>query len=295
MVYTRLDDVLFRLDDLPAMPKARRILMTTPEHFSVEYVINPHMAGHVGQTNRSAARSQWQTLKDAYERLGLDVATVAGADGQPDMVFCANQTLPFVLPDGQKGVVLSNMHANERKGEVPHYARFFEGLGYAAHPLDAALGDFEGMGDALWHAGRRLLWGGYGFRTSLDAYERISALADAPVLALELRDPDFYHLDTCLSVLDDETALYYPGAFTADGVALLRAFWPRLVEAPADDARERFACNAHCPNGRHVLIHPGSRVTNARLREAGYEVVEIETGEYLKSGGSVFCMKVVYW
>ena len=46
---------------------------------------------------------------------------------------------------------------------------------------------------------------------------------------------------------------------------------------------------------RHMLLHPGSRVTNARLREAGYEVVEIETGEYLKSGGSVFCMKVVYW
>ena len=223
------------------------------------------------------------------------MATVDGVDGQPDMVFCANQTLPYLRGDGAKGVVLSNMHAPQRAGEVEHFRRFFGGLGYATTPLPDALGDFEGMGDALWHAGRRLLWGGYGFRTSLDVYARVSEAVDAPVLALELQDPDFYHLDTCLSVLDAETALYYPGAFTAEGVALLRAFWPRLVEAPADEARGLFACNAHCPDGRHVVVQKGCRVTNARLREAGFEAVEVETGEYLKSGGSVFCMKVAYW
>lgn len=295
MVYTRLADVPFRLDDLPEMPEARRVLMASPEHFSVEYVINPHMAGHVGQTDRAAARAEWEGLRAAYERLGLAVDVVPGAEGLPDMVFCANQTLPYLAADGTKGVVLSTMHADQRKGEVEHFAQHFSERGYATAALPEALGDFEGMGDALWHAGRRLLWGGYGFRTGLDAYARVSEIADAPVLALELQDPDFYHLDTCLSVLDGQTALYYPGAFTADGLALLRAFWPRLVEAPADDARERFACNAHCPDGRHVLIHPGSRVTNARLREAGFEVVEVETGEYLKSGGSVFCMKVMTW
>ena len=31
------------------------------------------------------------------------------------------------------------------------------------------------------------------------------------------------------------------------------------------------------------------------LREAGFEVVELDTDEYLKSGGSVFCMKLMYW
>jgi N-dimethylarginine dimethylaminohydrolase len=295
MVFTRLSDVPFRLADLPAMPTPERVLLTSPAHFSVEYVINPHMAGHVGQTDRARAHRQWETLRAAYERAGLDVEVVEGAEGLPDMVFCDNQTLPFVRADGTKGVVLSQMHAPQRRDEVDHYARFFEDEGYEAHPLGLPGTDFEGMGDALWHPGRRLLWGGYGFRTALDAYERVSTLTEAPVLALELLDAEFYHLDTCLSALDERTALYYPGAFQPDGLELLRGFWDTLIEAPEDEARHLFACNAHCPDGRHVLIQRGCDLTCERLREAGFKPVELDTEEYLKSGGSVFCMKVTYW
>ncbi len=124
---------------------------------------------------------------------------------------------------------------------------------------------------------------------------RVSALTGAPVLALELLDPEFYHLDTCLSALDERTALYYPGAFQPEGLALLRRFWDTLIEAPEDEARHLFACNAHSPDGQHVLIQRGCTVTNARLTAAGYHVVELDTDEYLKSGGSVFCMKLMYW
>ncbi|HYE58027.1 MAG TPA: arginine deiminase-related protein [Rhodothermales bacterium] len=295
MVYTRLSDVPFRLADLPAMPRPEHVLLTSPDHFSVEYVINPHMAGHVGQTDRTKARQQWETLRAAYERTGLDVDVVEGEAGLPDMVFCANQTLPFVREDGSKGVVLSQMHAEQRRAEVNHFARFFEDEGYKPVPLGLPGTDFEGMGDALWHPGRRLLWGGYGFRTALDAYQRVSALTGAPVLALELLDPEFYHLDTCLSALDEKTALYFPGAFQPEGLEMLNGFWETLIEAPEDEARHLFACNAHCPDGRHVLIQRGWDLTNERLREAGFKPVELETEEYLKSGGSVFCMKLAYW
>jgi N-dimethylarginine dimethylaminohydrolase len=151
------------------------------------------------------------------------------------------------------------------------------------------------MGDALWHPGRRLLWGGYGFRTELAVYEHLSETLAVPVLPLALHDPEFYHLDTCLCPLDEQTALVYPGAFTAEGLETVRAHFERVIEAPEDEARTRFACNAHSPDGQTVLIQRGCTVTNARLREAGYEVVELETDEFLKSGGSVFCMKVMYW
>jgi N-dimethylarginine dimethylaminohydrolase len=44
-----------------------------------------------------------------------------------------------------------------------------------------------------------------------------------------------------------------------------------------------------------VLIQRGCAVTNERLRAAGYEVRELDTDEFLKSGGSVFCMKLLMW
>ena len=286
----------YPLASLPAIPLPKRVLMTTPDHFQVKYVINPHMAGNIGEVDRAEAERQWQALGAAYESIGMEVVRVNGQPGLPDMVFCANQTLPFSTPGGDRGVVLSRMHADQRKPEVDHYARFFEDEGYEVHGLDADLpGDFEGMGDAIWHPGRYLLWGGYGFRTDRTVYERLGDKLGFPILPLLLEDPEFYHLDTCFCPLDETTVLIYPGAFDADGLATIRDHFERVIEAPEDESRELFACNAHSPDGLHVIIQTGCTQTNALLREAGYTVIEVDTSEYLKSGGSVFCMKLMFW
>ena len=284
------------VDALPAIPRPGRVLLTTPDHFEVAYVINPHMEGNVGDVDRGRARRQWEALREAYERLDIRVSVIEGAAGLPDMVFCANQTLPYLTPGGEKGAVMSRMHAPQRKPEVGHYERFFQSQGYETHGLDPDLpGDFEGMGDAIWHPGRYLLWGGYGYRTDRQVYERLSSALGFPILPLALDDPDFYHLDTCFCPLDEETVLLYPGAFDAEGVETIRAHFPRIIEAPEEEARGLFACNAHCPDGEHVLIQAGCERTNALLRAGGYTVVELETDEFLKSGGSVFCMKLMFW
>lgn len=283
---------------LSAAPMAvpGRVLLTTPEHFQVQYVINPHMVGHEGSVDPQRAMTQWTILQEAYTRLGLDVQTLSGRPGLPDMVFCANQTLPFLHPDGRPGIVASRMASSQRAPEVDVYVDFFRSSGYEVLRLESmGEGYFEGMGDALWQNGIRRLWGGFGFRTDRTAYEELAERLEAEVCVLGLDDPDFYHLDTCLSILDGDTALYYPGAFRPEGIELLRAGFSRLIEAPEDEARGLFACNAHCPDGHNVLIQRGCTVTNERLLAAGYEPIELDTDEFLKSGGSVFCMKLVYW
>ena len=254
------------------------------------------MAGNVGEVDPDRARRQWEGVRDAYDQIGVETVVMAGAPDLPDMVFCANQTLPYQTPGGERGVILSRMHAPQRKPEVEHYQRFFQGEGYEVHSLDEDLpGDFEGMGDALWHPGRYLLWGGYGYRTDRQVYDRLASALGFPVIALELTDPDFYHLDTCLCPLDEETALLYPGAFTDEGMQAIRSHFRRTIEAPEDEARELFACNAHSPDGEHVLIQQGCRQTVDLLRAGGYTPVELDTSEFLKSGGSVFCMKLMFW
>ena len=284
------------LDRYAPLARPTRVLMTTPDHFKVAYVINPHMAGNVGTVDVDAARAQWDALRETYERLGVPVSVVDGAESQPDMVFCANQTLPALGPDGERIAVMSRMHARQRAGEVPAYERFFDAEGYQTVSLDPDLpGTFEGMGDAIWHPGRRLLWGGYGFRTDRQVYARLAEHLGVAVQPLALHDPDFYHLDTCLCPLDERTVLLFPGAFTDEDLATIRSHFERTIEAPEDEARTLFACNAHSPDGRHVVIQRGCAVTNGLLQDAGYTVVEVDTDEYLKSGGSVFCMKLMFW
>lgn len=297
MIYRSAEAVDFALSDLMTVPRPERVLLTTPDYFDVEYVINPHMAEHVGSVNTAAARQQWEALRDMYAELSFTLEIVEGVEGLPDMVFCANQTLPYFHPDlDAQGVVLSYMHAEERQDEVPHFEQFFRQQGYDIKRLPPELQtSFEGMGDAIWHPNRYLLWGGYGIRTGFTAYEYITDLLEVNVLALRLDDPDFYHLDTCFSVLDETSVLLYPDVFEADSRALIHHFFDTVIEAPEDEARHQLACNAHCPDREHVLIQAGCDVTNERLRDAGFTPVELDTSEFLKSGGSVFCMKQMFW
>ena len=277
------------------LPRPTRVLLTDPAHFEVRYVINAHMVGHVGTVDRARARRQWEGLRATYETLGLGVDVLPSVAGLPDMVFAANQCLPYQLPDGERGVVISQMRTPERAPEVEYYAAYFSALGYVVRRFPKQLGHFEGTGDGLWHPGQFKLYGGYGYRTGSQAYDYLQAELGVEAVRLELVNPNFYHLDTCLSLLDGETALVVPEAFTEAGMRALRANIPTLIEVPAAEARELLACNAHCPDGHHVILQAGAAQTEALLREAGYEPTPVETGEYLKSGGSVFCLKLMYW
>ena len=297
MLYQSLEQVDFRFENLPRLPRPDRVVLTTPRYFDIEYVINPHMSDNVGAVNREVAFQQWKALRAVYSALDVSPMIIPGQRGLPDMVFCANQTLPFYQPEhDRRGVILSRMHAEERKGEVRHFASFFDNLGYdtVTLPEDENL-TFEGMGDGLWHPGRQLLWGGYGFRTEPKAYEVIAEILDVPVVALELVDPDYYHLDTCFCPLDPEHVVIAPKAFTEDGLAIIDSAFETVIEAPDSEARRQFACNAHSPDGQHVLIQEGCEGTISRLQDEGFVPIEVDTSEFLKAGGSVFCMKQMIW
>jgi N-dimethylarginine dimethylaminohydrolase len=107
------------------------------------------------------------------------------------------------------------------------------------------------------------------------------------VLGLTLIDPRFYHLDTALSVLDDEQIMYYPGAFSPHSRALLRQLFPAAIEADESDAAV-LGLNV-ISDGRHVLLPAEATHLAARLAQAGYEPIGIELGELRKGGGGPKC------
>ena len=129
------------------------------------------------------------------------------------------------------------MASAHRQPEVKPICDWYEQHGYRLVLQNDPPVHFEGMGDAIWHPLRRLLYIGYGFRTDLKALERAANLLHCPVVALKLIDPSFYHLDTALSVLDQQTAIYAPEAFDKDSQQILQRLFPRLTRAPLNEAK----------------------------------------------------------
>lgn len=295
-VYTSVDQIDFNISELPEIPVPSKVLMVKPTYFDVEYVINPHMNGQIGGVDKMQAQNEWDHLVDGFKELGLDVKILDGKKGLPDMVFCANQSLPFVDQDGIKKIVMGIMKTPQRKPEVEAIEQWFRTQDYEILHLDKSkVQNFEGMGDAIWHFKRQLLWGGYGFRSSINAYQQISEKLDVPVIALQLTDESFYHLDTCMCMLNESTVMIYPDAFTSEGLEIIHMLYENIIRATKYEAEKLFAVNAVCPDGKNVLIQQGCTDVNKKLRDAGFSVHEFSTYEFLKSGGSVFCMKLLYW
>lgn len=294
-VYTTIASLDFTASDVPSMPLPNTALMVHPKAFDVIYSINPHMQEHIGKVDRELAVTQWEVLKEHYTNLGLKVPVIDGVDGLPDMVFCANQSLPDLTQNGEKRVLMSNMRHPERKEEVAYIRDWYKSQGFSIHELASNDSNFEGMGDAIWHLGKRLIWGGYGYRTEAKVYDDISEKLDVPVILLELKHPSLYHLDTCLTVLTENTVLIYPGAFTEEGLQLIHHFFENVLEASEEETMKFLACNAVCPDGKNVIIDKNCVDTIQLLSNAGFSVIGVDTSEYLKSGGSVFCMKMLLW
>lgn len=277
-------------------PLPMTLLMSPPDYFQVVDVKNPHMTGNLGRVDTGLARRQWEGVHDAFEASGAKVELVPPVEDCEDMVFCANQTFVGLGADGRRTCLLSNMKHESRQREVKAFARWFEGKGYCVTQLPAGAGGkrtgFEGSGDAIWHPGRALIWGGSGFRTAPEAYTTVSETFGVPVIRLPLRSDRFYHLDTCFAALSEDTALIHPRSLTQEGVAMIRAIFKHVIDVDDKEANEGMACNACAIGGKHVVIQKGNTRAVSAMKEAGFTVHEVDTSEYLKSGGSVFCMKM---
>jgi N-dimethylarginine dimethylaminohydrolase len=239
------------------------------------------------------ARRQWQALSSALQQSGCDVETIDPIPGLEDMVFAANQVFVGCALGSDKFIVPSRMVHTSRQREVPSYVEWFRQRGFEIIDLGLADDEYiEGHGDLLWHPDGSRIYAGYGFRSTESGISKFCAAMskrDIPVVPLRLVDPFCYHLDTCLCPLNNEAVLIYPGAYAPESLEKLRSFWKRVHELSAEEAH-KFMGNGIAVNGRYLTPYVTPHLENI-LRQEGLTPVILDTSEFEKSGGSLFCMK----
>ncbi len=163
-------------------------LLCPPDFFKVDYSINPWMTGV--QVDTVEATAQWENLVKSIKNAGGKVKTIDPVTGLPDMVFTANSG----IVEGNT-CIISSMKHSERQAESQHFQTWFKKNGYNIVHIAPGL-SFEGRGDTLVVQDK--LIGGYGYRSDLVALEIAAGTLGLDLISLELSDPRFYHLDTCL-------------------------------------------------------------------------------------------------
>jgi N-dimethylarginine dimethylaminohydrolase len=270
-----------------------RILMCRPDHFAVDYVINPWMnpASWAQQSSVlvDASQREWTALHRTLASLGAVIELVPPAPRLPDLVFTANAAVVL-----DRRAVLARFRHPERRREEEPFERGFQAL-KARGIIDTVvkLPDgvvLEGAGDAVWDRTRNMYWMGYGPRSDRAAAAVVKDFLGADTVSLELVDPRFYHLDTALCPLTRSEVMFVPEAFSRGGLACIHdRVAPALrIEVPMEDACQ-LAANAVCIGDTVVMSQCGDRL-HRRLSERGYHVITTPLPSFLRSGGSAFCL-----
>jgi N-dimethylarginine dimethylaminohydrolase len=272
------------------------VLLCPPNYFDVVDQKNPYMSRE-SAVDRVKARSQWDALCSVLQQSGCDVETIDPVEGLEDMVFAANQVFVGEKNGYGKFVVPSRMVYASRQREVPFFADWFRAHDYQVIELDYE-GDhaddyLEGHGDLLWHPDGSSIYAGYGFRSTSGGVGKFSAAMSKmgiPVVPLQLVDPYCYHLDTCLCPLNNDAALIFPGAYSAEALASLHKLWKRVHLLTADEAH-RFMGNGIVVNGSYITPYVTPPLEGI-LHQEGLTPIIVDTSEFEKAGGSCFCMKI---
>jgi N-dimethylarginine dimethylaminohydrolase len=258
-----------------------RYLMCPPRYFTVNYVINPWM-DPTQPVDTARAMAQWSELASTYRALGHTVEVIDPEPGLPDMVFAANAGTVI------DGVVLgARFRHAQRAAEAAHYRRWFLTHGAPGMVMPSAVN--EGAGDFIWTGS--LLLAGTGFRTEPAAHAEAQELFGVPVISLRLVDPYYYHLDTCLLVLDDSPPApriaYYPAAFSLGSRRVLARLFPDAVLASPADAQ---CLGLNGVSDGHSVVLPREAVGLGReLAVLGFEPVFVEVSELRRAGGGPRC------
>ena len=257
----------------------RELLLCPPDHYAIEYEINPWMS-RARAADTPLVQAQWRGLYEKLKTLVTNVHLITPQPKLPDMVFTANAGLTI----GRR-FIPSNFRHQERAAEAQFFADWMEQHGYEIVWLPKDL-YFEGEGDALF--GGNALFCGYKFRTDINAHRAVADLLGCLVISVELVDPRFYHIDTCFCPLPDGGAMWFPPAFDDYGQRTIRDHLGDLIDVPEEEAAG-FCCNAVVLD-KDIVLPDGAKTVIAKLTDRGYNCHPLPMSEFLKAGGACKCL-----
>ena len=258
-----------------------RYLVCRPEHFRIEYAINPWMDIDA-PLDHDKALGQWDILASTLEEVGAEVERIDQLPDAPDMVYAMN----YGLVDGDH-VAISAFRHPQRRAEARSAEAWFSGRGFRTSMVAAG-------NDLAFEAGDAFLFGdslvvAHGPRTDVASHARLADVLGVRVASVGLVHPALYHLDLSFCPLDETRAIVAPLAWDAAGLATVQA----LVREPLIiDEGEAFTFCANSVVVGDVVVMPAGVPTRVarRLEAWGFQVVTVDVSELHKGGGSIRCM-----
>jgi len=237
------------------------------------------------------AQSQHEALCGELKAAGAEVVELPpGPNLSLDAVYTHDASLPT-----DYGLIVMRPGKSNRVAEGPHHSSFCETLDIPTLGQITPPGTTE-AGDIVWLDAKTLLIG-HGYRTNASGIQQMrDLLASRGVQVLSAPLPygpgpsACLHLMSLISLLDERTALVDLPWLAVETVELLKSRGFNFIEIDASE-RETLACNVFALGNNRLLAVEENHSTNARLRQAGFDVRTFPGSELCLNGsGGPTCL-----
>lgn len=175
-----------------------------------------------------------------------------------------------------------------RKGEVNILIDYLESQQITYTNINGSI--IEG-GDVLIDG--NTIYVGVSNRTNLPSIHTLQALLPnyhiipIPFIA------SYLHLDCVFNILSPTEGLIFPGVFHKDKELLLRNRYDLIEVSKKEQAT--LGINVLSIGNKKIISLPTSEEVNKALQKRGYDVIEMDFSEIIKSGGSFRCCALPLW
>jgi N-dimethylarginine dimethylaminohydrolase len=239
----------------------------------------------------NTAQSQHEALCRELQIAGAEIIELPAAPGLSlDAVYTHDSSLPT-----DHGLIVMRPGKPNRISEGALHAAFCETIDIPTLGEITFPGTTE-AGDIVWLDSKTLLIG-HGYRTNAAGIHQIRTLL-APKQIEVISAPLPYgpgpsaclHLMSLISLLNDHTAIVDLPWLAVETVELLKSRGFHFVEIDHSE-RDMLGCNVLALGNNRLLAIEENHKTNARLRQAGFDVRTFPAGELCINGsGGPTCL-----
>jgi len=241
--------------------------------------------------NFAEAQSQHEALCRELKKAGAEVIDLPPS---PNLSLDAVYTHDASLATDY-GLIVMRPGKPNRVAEGSHHASFCETLDIPTLGQITPPGTTE-AGDIVWLDDKTLLIG-HGYRTNAEGIRQMrNLLSPKGIEVLSAPLPHgpgpsaCLHLMSLISLLDEHTALVDLPWLAVETVELLRSRGFTFIEIDASE-RDTLACNVLALGNNRLLAIEENKKTNARLRQAGFDLRTFPATELCINGsGGPTCL-----
>lgn len=258
--------------------KLERVIVCPPEHMEIKKIINNTQRVYASTNiDRLLARKQHNQFISVLKENGTEVIETPVYPVLNEQVF--TRDVGFAIGGT---FYLSHMANPVRKDEPPVLEKTLQNHGFPykkpfRHPIEG--------GDVI--VDEDIVWIGISERTTMVAAENLAKLLPFHRIEQLKIDKEILHLDCAFNVIGEDWALIYREAFTDEGVEKLKKRY-NLIEV-SEEEQFTMGTNTLSIGNSQIISLPENTEVNKRMAEYGFEIIEVDFSEIIKSGGSFRC------